>query len=341
MFGLRPDPQQVMWDKPSPSHSSGGFPVQKANVVVDVHAHFLLGAVNPEAAPTLSGPNLAAMKMTDLPGDVAERIRRMDDAGIDMQILMAGASYKADRASGVAVARAANEASARLVQAHPTRFAAYLSLPLPHIDAAIEEVARWAGDTRFVGILGHCSVLGRSIADAHFDPLYEELDERGSVVFLHPVVNGICSAFLNEWGLAASVGTSFEDTIAVLHLLIREVPTRFPKLKFILPHLGGSLAMLLPRLDGQLPWEHPNLSEAPSATAKRFFFDTVGHGSHAALRCAWEAFGAERLLAGSDFPFVPAGGYASTIEYIRTSGIPPEDVEKIIERNAIEIFKLR
>jgi aminocarboxymuconate-semialdehyde decarboxylase len=93
--------------------------------------------------------------------------------------------------------------------------------------------------------------------------------------------------------------------------------------------------MQLERLDNQAPRTHPDLPERPSVTARRFHYDIVGHGSHAALLCAWKAFGADHLVAGSDYPVLLAfETYRQNFHYVREAGLPPADVERILEHNA-------
>ncbi len=76
-------------------------------------------------------------------------------------------------------------------------------------------------------------------------------------------------------------------------------------------------------------------------TARRFYYDTVGHGSPAALLCAWKAFGADHLVAGSDYPVLLAfETYRQTFHYIREAGLPSEDVDKILNHNAQIILGL-
>lgn len=76
--------------------------------------------------------------------------------------------------------------------------------------------------------------------------------------------------------------------------------------------------MQLQRLDNQVPSQYPDLPEQPSVTARRLYYDTVGHGSPAALLCAWKAFGADHLVAGSDYPvLLPFETYRQTFHYIR------------------------
>ncbi len=89
-------------------------------------------------------------------------------------------------------------------------------------------------------------------------------------------------------------GASIEDAIAGLHLIARQIPIRYPDIRFIIPHFGGPLAMLLERLDGQMPKE--GLAEPPSRTARRFFYDTVGWGSKGALIAAVASYGESQLV---------------------------------------------
>jgi hypothetical protein len=83
------------------------------------------------------------------------------------------------------------------------------------------------------------------------------------------------------------------------------------------------------------------LPEPPSVTLRRFYYDTVGHGSHAALLCAYHAFGADHLLPGSDFPVLLAWEtYARTFSWIREVALPPDDIDHILERSAATVLKL-
>jgi predicted TIM-barrel fold metal-dependent hydrolase len=93
--------------------------------------------------------------------------------------------------------------------------------------------------------------------------------------------------------------------------------------------------MLLQRLDNQAPRQHPNLPERPSVTARRFYYDIVGHGSHAGILCAWKAFGADHLVAGSDYPVLLAfETYRQNFYYLSEAGLPAADVDQILHHNA-------
>jgi predicted TIM-barrel fold metal-dependent hydrolase len=127
----------------------------------------------------------------------------------------------------------------------------------------------------------------------------------------------------------------------VLHLIARRIPQRYPNIKYVVPHLGGMISMQLERLDNQAPSQHLDLPEPPSTTARRLYYDTVSHGSQAALRCAWMAFGASQLVAGSDYPVLTRfESYAQTFDYIRDSDLPSEDIDLILNHNAQRVLGL-
>ena len=319
-------------------------------MIVDIHAHYFPKAYNdtlvriggrslPEAARALT----ARPMRDDDPASVPTRLQQMDEAGVVMQVLSPAASppYAEREADAVAAARLINDSYAELAQKYPGRFSAVVSLPLPHIDAALREMERGLDQLGMLGVSLTCSCFDRSTAEAEFEPLYAEMNRRGTVLNYHPIQNGICSPMINDYGFTVSVGASLEDSAIVLHLIARRVPERYPNIKYVIPHVGGIIPMLLQRLDNQAPRQHPDLPERPSATARRFYYDTVSHGSPAALRCAWQAFGADHLVAGSDYPVLLAfESYRQNFHYIREAGLPAEDVEQILNHNAQRLLGL-
>jgi predicted TIM-barrel fold metal-dependent hydrolase len=266
----------------------------------------------------------------------------MDDAGVGVQVLSPAAGwapYSEDQALSVDAARLVNDKTAELANRMPERFKALVSLPLPHVDASLRELQRGLDELGMDGVNIHCSVLGKPVVESEFLPVYEELDRRNAKVLFHPTGNGVLSPLVNDFGLGAALGTSLEDTLVALHLIARKIPAAYPNITFIVPHLGGPIAMLLQRLDNQFSMASRDLPEPPSVTARRFYYDTVGHGSHAALLCAWKAFGAEHLVPGSDFPVLLSyETYKRTFEWIREVGLPAADVELILEKNAPRVL---
>jgi 6-methylsalicylate decarboxylase len=319
-------------------------------MIVDVHAHYfpkgyteLLLRIGGRSLPEVARLRTARPLREDDPARIPARLQRMEEAEVQMQVLSPAASppYAEKEADAVEAARLINDGYAELAAQYPSKLAAFVSLPLPHIDAALREMERGLDQLGMLGVSMTCSCFDRSTAEAEFEPLYEEMNRRGAVLNYHPIQNGICSPLINDYRFTVSVGASLEDSAIVLHLIARRVPTRYPNITYIVPHLGGIIPMLLQRLDNQAPSQHPDLPERPSVTARRLYYDTVGHGSQAALLCAWKAFGADHLVAGSDYPVLLSfETYRQTFHYIRESGLPAEDADKILNHNAQIILGL-
>jgi 6-methylsalicylate decarboxylase len=313
-------------------------------MIVDVHAHYfpksyhdLLVRIGGRSLPEAARALTARPMRHDDPAAIPTRLEQMDDAGVQMQVLSPAASppYAEKEADAVAAARLINDSYAELARQYPGRFNAVVSLPLPHIDASLREMERGLDELGMLGVSLTCSCFDRSTAEAEFEPLYQEMNRRRTALNYHPIQNGLCSPLINDYKFTVSVGASLEDAAIVLHLIARRVPERYPNIRYIVPHLGGIIPMQLQRLDNQAPRQHPDLPERPSVTARRFYYDTVGHGSPAALLCAWKAFGADHLVAGSDYPVLMAfETYRQTFHYVRECGLPEGDVDRILDHNA-------
>jgi 6-methylsalicylate decarboxylase len=321
-------------------------------VIIDVHAHCtptayaeLQARFMPRRAgepyPTAEG--LTSPPTTDSDVDIEGRLRLMDETGVQMQVLSLPAGpYFPNVDDAVEGAKLINDRFAQLVRAHPDRFAAYAVLPLPHVKESLDELRRAVNDLGMCGVIIACSIQRtRSPVEPEFEPIFEELDRLETAVYFHPSGNGLCSPFLNDYGLTYAAGAPIEDTTIVTHLMARAIPARYPNIKIVVAHYGGAIPMLLQRLDHEAPPRVPGLAEAPSVTAKRLYYDTVGHGSTVALSAAWQAFGADHLMAGSDYPvtlyFEP---YRANFEFIQQAEMPATDVELIMSGTAQRVLKL-
>jgi predicted TIM-barrel fold metal-dependent hydrolase len=310
--------------------------------MIDVHCHYyperyteLITRLSGRGQPRFPYPT------TDAADQVAARLELMDQAAVKLQVLCPSSSYPyfPDEDDAVQAARLCNDSFAELTHRYPDRFAAYVSLPLPHVDASLRELERGLDQLGFVGATMALAVMDRSTAEVEFEPIYAELNRRAAVLVYHPAFTGLRAPFINDNRLGTAAGASIEDSIMVLHLIVRALPFRFPNVKYVIPHFGGLIPMQLQRLDNQLPAQHANLPEKPSETARRLYYDTVGHGSQAALHCAWQAFGPRHLVTGSDYPFLmDYESYAETFAYITRSDLPAEDIEQIMQRSAAALF---
>jgi predicted TIM-barrel fold metal-dependent hydrolase len=316
-------------------------------MIIDVHAHYFPEAYSALVEPLGLGGTLFTprgqegrpqAKFQHPPEDVAARLAAMDRAGVARQVLsIIAAPYFANANDAVRAARLGNDLLADYCAVRPDRFSFWASLPLPHVDAAIAEAERAITELGAVGVTIQCACLGESIARPEFDPLYARLNELSATVFLHPCQNALGSHLIGDWGLTVCAGASMEDAVAAMHLIARDHPARYPRLRFIVPHFGGIMPMLLERLDGQMPRD--GLSRLPSETARGFFYDTVGWGSKAALIAAVTAFGAGQLVPGSDWPILLRWeSYETTFDHIRDGDLTPDEVNRILHVNAQQLL---
>src|SRR5947199_10304129 len=162
------------------------------------------------------------MRYDDSAG-IAKRLAQMEEAEVELQVLSPAASppYAEKQADAVAAARLMNDSYADLARKYPGRFNAVVSLPLPHIDASLREMERGLDQLGMLGVSMTFSCFDRSTAEAEFEPLYQQMNRRRTVLNYHPVQNGICSPMINDYGFTLSVCASLEDAAIVLHLLSR------------------------------------------------------------------------------------------------------------------------
>lgn len=330
----------------APGGVLGALVGSRLHGVVDVHAHVAIpaylgllaqgGVKAPGYAAQSSGPSpTSGGKGGDDPVAMAQRVALMDEAGVATQILSQTLGpYLGDSEGAIRAARIANDRHSALARDHPGRFLGLAALPLPHVDSALGELRRALDDLGLAGVALHASCIGTSIADPRFAPLFAEMNRRRTILFVHPSVNGLLSPLVLDWKLAAAAGPLLEDSVVALQMIAANIPSLYPDLKIVIPHLGGGLASMLDRLDNQLPLAIEKLAGRPSETARRFWYDSVSHGSAPALHAAVEAFGADRIVPGSDFPVLLAfEPYARTFDYVRKA-LRPAEAELVLHQNA-------
>ena len=304
---------------------------------IDVHAHYWtedyldllvdLGKADAGMARGLGAGGGAELEA---------RLRLMDRAGVQMQVLSACPQlpYGEDGKKAAGAARFVNDQYAELAERHRDRFRAFAALPMPHLDESVGEMRRALDELRMAGVAMNTTVLGRALVEPEYEPIFAELNRRSAVLYLHPAGNGACSPLISDYHLTWMVGAPVEDTISIMQLITHGIPVRYPNIKIINSHLGGALPMLLQRADDQYRWEAPETSEPPSVAARRMWYDTVGHGHVPALRCAIDSFGADRLLLGTDFPYENGDIFVRAIEYIHDPQIGASAARAILDQNA-------
>jgi predicted TIM-barrel fold metal-dependent hydrolase len=262
------------------------------------------------------------------------RIREMEAAGIDRQVIslpMPGTD-PFDRDFAIQLAREANDDLAELSRTSKVLSPA-ATVPLSHPDSAVEELERVVSEhgTRMVEIFSN--VAGRPLDSDEFLRFFRKAASLGVSILVHPC-RPLMMNNVREYGLAGAVGFVFDTTLAILRLVHSGIYEKLPELKLIIPHIGGTFPYLVGRIDHQyrlLPDHERAIPKPPGHYLKRVYIDTAQSLHKPAMQCAFDSIDAERILFGTDYPFVDLKASVASIEALCL----PKDVEdKVFGGNA-------
>jgi aminocarboxymuconate-semialdehyde decarboxylase len=181
-------------------------------------------------------------------------------------------------------------------------------------------------------------VNGVALADERFWPLYERADSAGAVLYIHPT-HPLGVEAMTEYWLMPLVGFLMDTTLAAAHLVFSGVVERFPRIRWVLGHLGGAIPYLAERLDRgyeAFPECRTRIRQPPSTYLRRFFYDTVNFDP-AALRLAIAFAGPSQILAGSDYPH-RIGSIPAMLGSLRGLDVPEQDRAAMLGGNAARLL---
>ncbi len=203
------------------------------------------------------------------------------------------------------LARRCNDYLATLAENHPGRFGGFAFLPLPDIDASLAEIGRALDDLKLDGVTLLTSVDERYIGHPSFEPVYEELNRRRVVTFIHPCYPPGTEA--RDWNIPRMmIDYPFETTRVATNLILNGVMERHGDIPFILSHAGGTLPFLAHRIaifDKKTSLQE-NYPDGALAYMKRFYFDTALSGDRVPLDALSKIIDPSHILFGSDYPYV-------------------------------------
>ena len=273
--------------------------------------------------------------------DYPARLAAMDEAGVGMAILsLTGPNvYWGDATASASAARAINDSFAEASRKYPKRIQWMASLPMQYPDHALAELER-ATAKGAVGVVVLANVGGASLTDPLFAPVWAEIDRRALPVFVHPTVPCGCGVMdMQVFQLSASVGFTFDTTLAVSRMIYDGFFDRYPQIKLITAHGGGALPFLASRLDRcheVVAACRTRIKSAPSTYLKRIYADTAVYSNNA-LRDSIETFGDEHVLYGTDFPHNISD---MTGALARIDQLAPAVRDNVRGANAQRVFKL-
>lgn len=292
--------------------------------------------------------------------DVDLRLKIMDEHQMDMQVVStAGPPLESvfETEEALELATIANDTMAELVAQHPDRLRGIATIPLLDVQWAIAELHRSVRELGLLGPLMYTSVRGRPLDSPELDVFYAEVEHLNVPIWLHPERSGRQPDYPGErtskFGLGLLFGWPFETSIAMARLVYSGMLLRHDRLRIICHHAGAMIPFFAKRIEMHEPHERDSQSIGDEIAGpdiphldqfSRFYVDTVTQGSVSALMGAYQVFGADHMLLGSDMPFGPGMGrrFAQvSVEAVEWMPIPEVEKEKIRSGNVARLTGLR
>jgi aminocarboxymuconate-semialdehyde decarboxylase len=266
----------------------------------------------------------------------------LEEAGVDKQIISftAPGTLIETPERSVELSRMVNEIYARIQSEHGEHFVALATLPLNDPDASVVELERAISELGLKGATLFSNAKGIALSDRRFWPLYEKANELNVAFFIHPTYPVGVEA-MTDYMLMPLVGFVADTTLAAASLVFSGVVERFPRVKWVLGHLGGAVPYLAERFDrGYEAFAQcrENINSLPSEYLKDFYYDTVNFDVKA-LQFAIDFAGTEHLVAGSDYPH-QIGSLEKMLSSIDQLDITTQEKADILGGNATRLLGL-
>ncbi len=299
---------------------------------IDIHHHFSppqwIAAVR--GRELLNPGNLswtAERSIEDMDkGDVAASIITVTNPGL----------WFGDKAQTNKLARDCNDFGAKLVQQHPTRFGLFCALPLPDVDATLKEIA-YAFDTLKCDGAHFMTSYGDTwLGDPAYEPVVAELNRRKAVVHVHPTAANCCSNLIK--GMSAGIMEYGTDTTrALMNLMWSGQAVKYPDVRWIWSHAGGTTPFLAGRIDRSSRALKDKMPQGAMHEMKKFYYDTAGAANPGAIASLIQLVSSANILFGTDFP--PGGTSAEVAKELAALrlGFTDADMRAINRDNATRL----
>jgi predicted TIM-barrel fold metal-dependent hydrolase len=281
----------------------------------------------------------------------ANAIAAMDAAGVSTAFVSCtepgvwfGDDFARERQEAISLSRDMNEYGARMMSDYEGRFGLFAVLPLPDIDTSLREI-EYAFDTLNADGVGLLTSYGTIwLGDPTLQPVFDELNRRNAVVYTHPIDAACCHALLPD----VSPGTIEwqTDTARAIFNIINDndgrtsVATRYPNIRFIWSHGGGTLIGLMNRFLGYSNLSPEDLARTPEPNSKlyhlrRFYYDTAQSTNFLQLGALKGLVGATQIVFGADYPY---STIVNHVEQLQNAGFSDAELAGIDRENALRIL---
>lgn len=271
--------------------------------------------------------------------DLGAKLASMDQAGINLTALSPNdPGPELFGSDGPAIARLVNDYIGDCAKKHPDRLFGLAVLPLQDMDASLTELERCVTKLGMKGILLYSNLAGRFPDEPEFRPMFRRAEELDLPILLHPANPMTIDATLG-YNLTGSLALMFDTTIALCRIIMAGILEDHPKLKLVCPHCGGCLPYLIGRVDHQtmvMKRVPAKIRKPPSEYLKQVYFDAVSPIAMA-IRYALQFVGSDRVLYGSDHPWVQPKVIR---DQVRSLNLPAGERAKLFSENAKRLFRL-
>lgn len=283
-------------------------------------------------------------QIDEISWNAARRREMMDEEDVEMQVLSPMPelfSYWFDEADGIAMCEVMNRAIGDMVASDPGHFAGLGIVPAQFPQIAAREMARLRREFGLVGIELGSNVNGKSIGDAFFDPIFAAAVEHDLAIFIHAFHPTDMARVIGPPIVGALVQFPNETAIAAASIITGGVLDRYPDLRIGFGHGGGSFGLVLPRMT--MGWEltkaqgQPYLQKPPVEYARMMYYDACVFDQRAA-RYLVDTFGADRIMVGTDAPFIIRQKRPG--DPIRELGLGAAETEAILRGNCRRYLKI-
>jgi predicted TIM-barrel fold metal-dependent hydrolase len=294
---------------------------------IDVHGHFMSPAMIDAIGASELGlfANWSATKHID----------SMNENGIASSLLSIPPHYDPELVDRLA--RPTNEFGAQLAGDHPGRFGLMAFLPMPHIDITLREIEHALDTLKADGVAMYTNYGDKWLGDATFDPVFAELNRRSATLFVHPISANCCKSLLPNIA-DTTIEWQTDTTRAIANLLFSGTTTRYPNVRIIFSHGGGTMPYLVERFTAaasNIKYKE-YFPHGFTGALNNMFFDTAWTSNTVAMGALRQVVPLTHILLGSDYP---ARSLVDHVKGLQECGVFTASELKQIEReNALTLF---
>lgn len=305
--------------------------------LIDVHHHIVPPFYLAENRDRIVAAGGGRMNPAFLSWTPELMIAAMNKSGVSTAVLSLApvAFWYGDREAAARMSRRVNEYAADLVRNHPGRFGHFAIIPLPDTDASLREIEYAYSVLKADGITLLTSYDDKWLGHPDYQPVFEELNRRKAVVFVHPTTPLCCRTLLPDVP-PVILEIPQDTTRAVTNLVFTGTLAKFHDIRFIFSHAGGDVPMVVGRMQQYAP--KSVAEKAPNGIEyelKRHYYDIAGTAYGPAIAALKSLVPTTQILFGSDNPFVPL---TETAEGIMQLGFSADDLERIGRNNALTLL---